>query len=484
MARRDKRQALQKSRIPLKAYEIQTGSSMEAQMPPRAANVDVLTQQWLSTQSVFPNDIHPGVGAMTYSQLRGMARVPYCAAIILTRMNQGTDFAFPQPDEFSLGFAIEPEKKGRILTRADRIAMAEIQEMFLNGGDVFVPGGSQTAIRQVIHDTLVFDQVNCEPLMNHMTQKPYGYCLADPATIRRAIPTREMLKDMRWDDNESALVQVMHNRIVREFSRHEMSMWIRNRETAVARLGYGAPEFEKVIGLVAALVNAIIHNSVNYTTGVHSQSIIEAGILGGDERIMTLERLITSSVSGVRQNRRTPVVQTNPNLQEYLKVHPLGSMTKEMEFNEWINFLKKQICSVFQMDPAELGDIFGNEGQKQQMNQTSPSDRIFASKERGLRPLMWTISRWFNDFLIQPYWPGYKLVFKGFNAQSAEKKLEMDLKAVTAILSPDELRIERGLEPFGDPVSSRPLNALYSAWIEQQLMNEGGNMLDDPSTFL
>ena len=79
------------------------------------------------------------------------------------------------------------------------------------------------------------------------------------------------------------------------------------------------------------------------------------------------------------------------------------------------------------------------------------------------------IARWFNDFLIKPYWPGYQLVFKGFDADSEEKRLELDLKAATTFLSPNELRIRRGLDPFDDPVSQRPLNALYSAYIQSEL---------------
>ena len=485
MARRGKKRIVKADPMPKEAYAISSGRSNLMQMPPRAANVDPLTAQWLTSLSAFPNDIHPGVGVLTYSQLRSMSRVPYVASIIMTRMNQASDFAFPQPDEFSLGFAVEPVQKGRILTRSDRIAIGEITEMFLNGGDRFFPGGSEAALRQIVHDTLVFDQTNVEPLMDHMTQKPYGYCPADPSTIRRAIPDRKALNDLRWDPGETAYVQIINNRVVREFNRHELSWWIRNQESFIYRYGYGAPELEKATSIVSALINAIIHNTVNYTTGMHSQNIIEAGILGNEDRVSSLERLIASSVSGPRQNRRTPVIQVNPNLQEYLKVHPLGSTNKEMEFSEWINFLKKQLASLFQMDPAEQGDIFGNEGQKQQMNQTSPSERIFASKERGLRPLMRRIARWFNDFLIQPYWPGYRLVFMGFDAQSEEKKLELDLKAVTGFLSPNELRIARGLEPWDDPVSDRPLSALYSNYTQSQIDAQAQMMgMDDPDSFL
>lgn len=486
MARRHRRLSKAQDKLPKEAYNIATGRSMASQFGPRAANVDPLTSQWLTSLNTFPNDIHPGVGMLTYSHLRSMARVPYVASIIMTRMNQASDFAFAQPDPYSLGHVIQPIDKGRPLTRKDRVIMGEIQEMVLNAGDKYFPGGFEAALRQIVADTLTFDQVNVEPLMDHATQKPYGYCPVDPSTIRRAVPDRKVLADLRWDYDETAFVQVINNRIVREFNRHDLSWWIRNQESGIYRYGYGAPELEKAVSIVAALINAIIHNTVNYTTGIHSQNIIEAAILGNEERVGTLEKLISSSVSGPRQSRRTPVIQVNPNLQEYLKVHPLGSTNKEMEFSEWINFLKKQLASLFQMDPAELGDIFGNEGQKQQMNQTSPSDRIFASKERGLRPLMRRIARWFNDFLIKPYWPGYQLVFTGFDAQSEEKKLEMDLKAVTAIVSPNELRAERGLDPYDDPVSERPLNALYTAYIQNELDNQGGGLgvEDDLSSIL
>lgn len=879
---------IEKPVLPRETYQIpgQRGVAgfIPPYLPPKSANVDPLTAQWLTSLSAFPNDIHPGVGSLTYTQLRSMAAVPYVASIIMTRMNQASDFAFPQPDPYSLGFVVVPDRKGAILTRQDNIAIGEITDMLLTGGAHYFPGGFESALRAIVQDTLTVDQVNVEPLMNHMTQKPWGFCPVDPATIRRAIPDRKALADYRWDPAETAYVQVINNRVVREFTRHDISWWIRNQEDKIYRFGYGAPELEKAVTIVTALINAIIHNSVNYTTGIHGQNLIELGLIGGDERLTSAERQISSATSGVRNNRRTVLIQTNPNLQEQIKVHSLGFPNKEMEFSEWINFLKKQLCflpgervamadgtlkaietvqpgegvishsgrtravvntqtrmfdgdiitiqagggkvvratdehpflvasshvdgkmkrvfsdpewvtageivegrdylvvpkpkldkagtttdcidlgdyvntetnhigadfikprsnrsnrinryiplnestgyalglymaegcgcrtgsalqfsfgsgyeedtyalaaaeflrgvglkprvdykhnatnvvaaskplneafcklfgglatvkqvpaeirtasvavqraflsgyiagdgscweanqainlslatasrdaadqtqymllkqgvyagvhvcnaksrsghtlyqvrvsgsqlkdlsswltgpkgdklrglitsrpgpnptatkvystpayflvpvygtwrehysgpvhnmevdadhtycverfavhncSLFQMDPAEQGDIFGNEGQKQQMNQTSPSDRIFASKERGLRPLMRRIARWLNDFLIAPYWPGYKLVFVGFDAQSEERKLDLDLKAATTFLSPNELRIERGLQPFDDPVSKRPLNALYTAYIQSELDSQFtyGGIEDDPEQFL
>ncbi len=475
-----KRSSIAKGTIPQKYYELPLRTYQSG--GPQAANIDPMTAQWLTSLSTFPNDIHPGAGVFTYSQFRQMAATPYVASIIFTRMNQGSDFALPQPDPYSLGADVE-RTDGSPMLKKDRAVAGEIMEMYLNGGDRYFPGGSEAAIRALIAQTLTYDQANFEPLIDHATQKPYGWCPADAATIRRAAPTPKQLRDYRWDPDETAYVQVINNRVVKEFSRHEMSWCVRNRDASIYRYGYGAPELEKAITLITAIINAVIHNTVNYTTGIHSQNIIEAGILGNEERISTFERSVSSSMSGPRQSRRTPVIQTNPVLQEYIKVHPLGATNKDMEFSEWINFLKKSLCSLFQMDPAELGDIYGNEGQKQQMNQTSPSERIFASKERGLRPLMRQIARWLNDFLITPYWPGYKIVFKGFDAQSEERKLELDMKAVTGILTPDELRQERGRDPFGDPISQRPLNALWGPWTQQQLDAAQG-LLDDPDFFL
>lgn len=451
---------------------------------PKAANLDPMSSMWLTAQSMFPSDIHQGTGILSYTTLRAMSRIPYIAAILLTRMNQASDFAVPQPDPYSIGHVITPDDKKRALTRKDRKTIAEIEDVILNAGREYFPGGFESFLRAIVHDTLVYDQVNVEKVMNHTTGKPRAFVPADPTTLRRKAPDRSQIKDMRWDIRDTGYIQVLNNRIVNEFTPDQMSWWIRNRETFMYRNGYGAPELEKAVSIVAALVNAITHNTVNYTTGIHSQNLIEAGIIGSDDRMSTLQRVIEVSTSGIRHSRRTPLFQVNPALQEYLKVHPLGSTNKEMEFSEWINFLKKQLCSLFQMDPAELGDIFGTENQKTQVGSSSPTDRIIASKERGLRPLMRTIQRWINEFIIEPHWPGYRMSFRGFDSVTEEKKIELDLKAVATFLSPNELRIERGLEPWDDPVSKRPLNALYTAYIQNELVKEQAPIEDDVETLI
>lgn len=447
---------------------------------PRTANIDPLSSAWLSAYNSIPNDLHLGTGVFTYSMLRLMARVPWVHSIIATRMNQASDFAQPQRDPYSLGYVLR--KRGlssATLTRKDRTEIGEVNDLLQTAGADFFPGGLESFIRAATANTYTFDQINAEKLMNYATGKPWAFIPADPATIRRRVPTDADKSRLRWDTASTGYVQYINNRIVGEYTGEQMAFWVRNREDFIYRFGYGAPELEKAATIIYAMVNAVTHNIVNYTTGIHSQNLVEAGLLGADSRIDTLERMIAASTSGVRHSRRTPIIQTNPQLQEYLKVHPLSATNKDMEFSEWLNILKKDLCAIFQMDPAENGNIFGNEGQKQQINQTSPVDRITASKERGLRPLMRMMARWLNEWLIRPYWPEVELSFEGFDAISQEKKIDLDLKAVGSYLSPNELRIERGLEPWDDPVSNRPLNALYTAYIQNEINQSSMGGVDD-----
>jgi hypothetical protein len=97
---------------------------------------------------------------------------------------------------------------------------------------------------------------------------------------------------------------------------------------------------------------------------------------------------------------------------------------------------------------------------------------------------MRTIQRWINEFIIEPHWPGYRMSFRGFDSVTEEKKIDLDLKAVATFLSPNELRIERGLEPWDDPVSKRPLNALYTAYIQNELVKEQAPIEDDVETLI
>lgn len=86
-------------------------------------------------------------------------------------------------------------------------------------------------------------------------------------------------------------------------------------------------------------------------------------------------------MSTVYNSHKIPVVQGID-----LEWIDLQQTNRDMEFTEWIKFLMVLVCSVYRMDPSELGfqfqdaaRVFGQDGQK---------ERLDHSKQKGLTPLL------------------------------------------------------------------------------------------------
>ena len=445
--------------------------SPKAPASPRSANVDPMYVQWLEMTQLAGTD-SIGIG-MPYSLRKALAKTPHVAAIIQTFVNWGADFAQPQPTPYSIGWRVSKSDRRAPYTPKDWRVIDEISEVINRAGWEWFPGGFEAYLKATVRDTLVQDWSPCEVIREEFGGRPWAFIPVDPVTIRRAFPTAEVLEDYRWDYDEIAFKQVIWNgstnEEVAEFTNEEMFVGVRRNSTDILRAGYGYPELEEFATIITGIINCIVSNAVGVTTGVHANQII-ALISKMDDRNYEMFRMeLQSMLTGVRNNKRTPVVRLNPDRKDDIRAIPLGQTNEDMQFMDWIDFLERLLCAGYNVDQrvvfpkttdADRGDV----------NKLTPTDRALQSKERGFRPVLRSIASWLNHGLLRwPGWLGYRFDFVGFDSQSERDKLEMDIKAVGSYLSPNELRAERNLPPFDDPISMRPLNSLYQSWIQTQI---------------
>jgi hypothetical protein len=113
------------------------------------------------------------------------------------------------------------------------------------------------------------------------------------------------------------------------------------------------------------------------------------------------------------------------------------------------------------MDPAELGYVFGNEGQSSALNQGGPAQRIEFSKEKGLRPLLRALETWINRWIIAPLAPHLEISFIGLDTESESQRLDAISKKVNSYMTVNEARAAFDLEPIDNPVADMLLNSSY-----------------------
>jgi len=228
--------------------------------------------------------------------------------------------------------------------------------------------------------------------------------------------------------------------------------------------------------------------------GVHNtQGSVAKGMLNlpkvPDQKLRIFSRQWHMVISGVMNAWRTPITNF-----EDAKWIDLQKSNRDMEWAEFINFLIKLFCGICQIDPQELNFQYGNVGQTQALSSGAPAEeKVKASKDRGLRPLLRSIAYWINRWLIWRINPKYKLVFMGLDPREGETVVNIEQKQVSYLKTVNELRAENDLKPLppdeGDLILNPSWIQVYQAKkaMEQQAQmggppgqDQGGDGQDGP----
>lgn len=434
-----------------------------------------------------PSTAHPGTYGLNYDQLYSMSRLPVIGAIIQTRIQQIAEFAVPQSSPYGSGFRVtlrDPSQKSSKAT--DRMSR-EIEDMILQAGGKYGQGGFEAFVRALMRDSLTYDQANFEVLRSR-GGRPVGFVAVDAATVRRAKPKSADADRGRrtlFDEKEASYVQMIHGKVVADFRHEEMGWGIRRPRTALWVNGYGYPELEELMKVITDLANAQTYNSVNFTNGVHTSTILALKSNMTAQTFRSFKRQVMSMMTGVANAKRTPIVQLDPERKEEIQAVNLSQTNKDMEYMQFVGFLMKLTCAVFSMDAAELGFVFGTENQQASLSQGGPAQRIVASKERGLRPVLRSLQQWLNNYFVYPYHEDFQLEFVGLDSVSEQDKIEMDLKAIRNFKTINEIRQEHDLKPLDSPLADMILdptymNSAFAMLQEEKMAEQGGPEGMDP----
>ena len=430
-------------------------------------DLDTLTS---SAGGYLSGDTHQGTTTgLSYAALRALSRVPLISAIIQTRINQIAEFARPQPDRYSPGFVIQ-RKDSKELDDATRAQIDALSRWLMSCGDADLIGVTtlEALVRQVMRDSLTFDQA-CFEVIHGADGLPVAIKPVDASTIRRAAVSAEERASGRRDPARAAFVQVIDGRVVAHFTAREMAWGIRRPRAELAAHGYGFPELEEASSTIIDIVHSKAYNSANFTHGLHLSGILAVKSKMSPALFRAFRREFYSMLSGPAGAKKTPIIQLDPEQKEEVSSVNLSNNNRDMEFSAWLNFLIKEVCALYQLDPAEIGYLFGNEGQSNSLNASGPSERILHSREKGLRPTLRALEGWLNRWVIDAFAPHLELSFVGIEADSEERRVKATADKVKAFLTINEARAAFDLPPLeqgGDLI-------LDSAWINHQSQQGG-----------
>lgn len=418
---------------------------------------------------------HEGTVGLDYDVLLQMSRVPVISAIIQTRINQIAEFCTPQDSPFDAGFVIGPREKDAEVDDELKARIASLTAWLETCGEGYKHGGAydfESFVRMILRDSLTFDQCTFE-LMRNRKGELVGFVPVDASTIRRASVGEEERAEGRRDWSESAFVQVINQKQTAEWGADNLAFGIRRPRTWIYARGYGYPELEELIRTVTYLVNAETYNASNFVNGIHVNSILAVKSKMSPQLFRAFRRDFYAMLSGAHQAKRTPILQLDPESNEEVSSVNMSSSAEEMGYSTWMGYLTKIACAIYQIDPAELGFVFGSEGVTSSLGQGGPEQRILASRDRGLRPLLRQVQGWINRWIIHEIDPDLSLRFVGLDSEDADSKLKADIQKVTNYMTINEVRAQNGLEPLekgGDMI----LSQTYIAGASLDMEGEGG----------
>ncbi len=400
--------------------------------------------------------------AITYGTLKAMVyKTPIISAIIQTRINQVASFARPQHDKYQLGFRIKLRDQEKEPTPEDRKWIAQMESLIMRTGVTNNPRGRdnfEVFLRKITWDSLTYDQ-SCIEIVSNRKGQPAEWYAVDASTFRLASNSTTFIDE----DDEQAIryVQIYDGMIINEYTQNQLNFGIRNPRTDIRLHSYGTSELEMLVMAITSVLYAWEYNQRGFSQGSMAKGIINfKGPMSG-KQLQSFRRHWYQMLSGVSNAFRTPITNT-----EDLQYISLQQSSRDMEYNAWMDFLIKVVCSCYNMDPAEVNFQYGNTGQKSSLMGDNNKEKITESKERGLRPLLRFIANQMNQSIVWPINEDFEFDFIGLDAQTKDQTAELNTKRVKSIMTIDEVRAEEDKPPLPDGYGEIILDPTYIQYVQ------------------
>lgn len=454
-----------------------------------------INRQPTKIQSVFfdPNDISgngrgfkDSKGVLSFSVLRRMGDIHIVKSIVSTRVEQIMNFMDFSEDEQKEGFTIRKKKSlfstgDEKLTNEDKKKISKIVDFLEKGGwtDKWDNVDSlQEFISKIMSDSLTLDQLAFEMVRNRMWELQ-KFRAVDASLIRFLDSVdprqREGFEQYRfrghlprycmvWDE------MILHNPITKEpilYYPWELGFGIRNKTSDVRRNGYGVSELETLVEIITWILWGLTYNGNFFKNGSQPKGFINIKNPNiSNSTLQEFRQAWTQTMVGVNQSHRTPVI--NGIDLEWIDLQKLSN--RDMEFNEWTKFLIIMACSVYRIDPSELGfnfkesqQIFGQDGQR---------ERLKHSREKGLKPLLIFLQGVITKYIVSELDENYEFAFTGIEVEDEEAQVKLDSEKLSSgMVSMQDIFKKYNGRDF-DPEKDIILNQVYQGMKQAEEQNK------------
>ena len=283
----------------------------------------------------------------------------------------------------------------------------------------------------------------------------------------RGIPEEDI---QRKTNKPYKYVQVVRGQVVAAWSEDWFVFEPANPTIDPEDNGYAMGELEMLIQIITAHLYAEAHNRNFFVQGIGTKGLLHIkGENISRAQLEAFKRQWFNQISNTRNAFRPPII----GMADEVKWVPLAQSNREMEFEQWMNYLIRICCAVYQIDPAEINfDI--SKVNTSTLNESSNETRIKSSRDKGLKPLLDYIQNMINNNILPRWNPEYakkyRFEFVGLDAETRQQEIDRLQKETGVWKTINEARIEMGKAPLED--GDIVLSAIYSQYLAQKLQQE------------
>lgn len=387
---------------------------------------------------------------LSYHALERIGRtVPVVADVIRTRREQVRMFCSLPEDDHAPGFVIKPRNPSMRITQKAKKEQYRLSQLMLTTGHVtekrLEQQGSVAPLTldefavKFVDDTLIYDQVCFEKVLDRKGDLAY-FEMVDSGAIRRIDSYRAGASR-----SDVAYVQLLQEQIVADFTNEELAFCVRNPRSNVQSHGYGFSETESLVREITGMLYGMQYNQSFFQNGSAAKGILNFKGSLPEKHLQKFRRQWYSMVSGVSNAWRTPI--TNSDELQWINMQ---LSNRDMEYSAWLDFLIKVVCARFLIAPEEVNFSYGNTNQSQGLGSSSIEDKLKASKDLGLRPLIRFFFQQLNNHILWKINPDFMIVPANMDDKGAEHLADYVSKLTSTVLTIDEGRALLGYEPLGE----------------------------------
>lgn len=434
---------------------------------PKSAIIDPLNTTMLGGTRQKPT-------AIPYVVLRRMSEIPAISAIINTRLNQVARYAKRPRFNGDIGFRIGlKNNREQKMTDAQKKRASEIEDFFLRTGwekNKVRKDNFNTFLRKITRDSLTLDVMTFEKVGTLKGELAEIWAV-DGATVELVInnPTGEgndynmpvYKPDTRSGLNhigDLAYVQKINGVTVAEFTEDDLAFAIRNPRTDIRYTDFGMSELETLIEIVTGIVNGVRYNTSYFSSSNLPQGVMEIVGKYQDKHLEAFKRQWKNLTQGAPGKWSVPVMALEDG--QGFKFTPFKNSNKDMEFNEFLEFLFNIACAVYQIDPNEVGFKSWTSSTGAMGQSDNTQTKVDESKDKGFIPLMTFLSDTFNSEVVDLIDEELCFEWVGLDEEDEDRKMERIKARLDAGLS--TVREERKTEDLDEILGEDGKPALWT----------------------